>query len=275
MYNKFSLPNPIDITALISMFECTYQKGYHYKGEIHDFWEINFVRKGTATICVDDDVFVLQQNDLLLVHPNKFHNFICGDSAVDVMIMSFELTGNITDKNTFTLGDHQKAQLLDIFNKGKEIFAFDDFVVRGMRSDDSVKIKSFKNDLELFLLEIASSAVAHAPQKQMSQKAILFSKIMQTLYTNLDKKLTLSEIADICCTSVSNLKSTFSYFTSDGIIGYFNKLKITKAQQLLLSGLNVKQVASALGFDEQNYFSTTFKKQTGMYPTHWLDTKKR
>ena len=48
------------------------------------------------------------------------------------------------------------------------------------------------------------------------------------------------------------------------------KLKIEQAKKLLqVESLKLGEIASRLGFQNQNYFSSVFKKNTGMSPRAW------
>ena len=49
------------------------------------------------------------------------------------------------------------------------------------------------------------------------------------------------------------------------------KLKIEQAKNMLaLGSFELSEIASKLGFKNQNYFSNVFKKNTGMSPLNWL-----
>jgi AraC-like DNA-binding protein len=48
------------------------------------------------------------------------------------------------------------------------------------------------------------------------------------------------------------------------------KLKIEQAKNLLqVDSLKLREIAQRLGFQNQNYFSSVFKKNTGMSPRAW------
>jgi len=51
-----------------------------------------------------------------------------------------------------------------------------------------------------------------------------------------------------------------------GIMEYFNSIKMFRAQTLLKEGYTVKETALSLGFCDQNYFSTVFKRVMGKSP---------
>ena len=66
-----------------------------------------------------------------------------------------------------------------------------------------------------------------------------------------------------------NLKKTFSKYLNIGVINYYNNLKINSAMTMLKDGMTVRETAEALGFANQNYFSTVFKRITGRTPSNY------
>ena len=51
------------------------------------------------------------------------------------------------------------------------------------------------------------------------------------------------------------------------IMQYYNTLKIKEAKKLLRNEQAPSLIALQLGFDSATYFTTAFKKQTGMTPS--------
>lgn len=50
---------------------------------------------------------------------------------------------------------------------------------------------------------------------------------------------------------------------------YFNRIKITRATDMIKCGVPVEEVALALGFANQNHFSTVFRRITGNPPSYY------
>ena len=46
-------------------------------------------------------------------------------------------------------------------------------------------------------------------------------------------------------------------------------MKVAKAMSLLRDGKNVSEIADLLGFENQSYFSSVFKRETGISPTEY------
>ena len=92
---------------------------------------------------------------------------------------------------------------------------------------------------------------------------------MKILENNIDKRLSVSDIARLANMSEINLKKTFSKYAGTGVMAYFTELKINTAISLIKSGASVKECAMSLGFDNQNYFSATFKRVTEKRPSEY------
>ena len=63
-----------------------------------------------------------------------------------------------------------------------------------------------------------------------------------------------------------NLQKTFSKYAGVGVMEYFNRAKMQRATEVLRLGASVKEAALQVGFHDQNYFSTVFKRITGRSP---------
>ena len=51
-----------------------------------------------------------------------------------------------------------------------------------------------------------------------------------------------------------------------GVSRYFTEMKMRRAAELLRTGSRVGEVANELGFADQNYFSTVFRRIMGVPP---------
>lgn len=92
---------------------------------------------------------------------------------------------------------------------------------------------------------------------------------------NIEKKLTLKEIAMHTGYSSSHFSFLFSQQTGFAPLTYFNQLKIQKACQLLdFTDMKVNQVCYKIGIEDTYYFSRLFHKIMGMPPSEYKKMKK-
>ena len=92
---------------------------------------------------------------------------------------------------------------------------------------------------------------------------------------NIEKKLTLQEIAAHTGYSSSHFSVLFSQRTGYAPLAYFNQLKIQQACQLLdFTDMKVNQVCYKIGIEDTYYFSRLFSKIMGMPPREYKKMKK-
>ena len=84
---------------------------------------------------------------------------------------------------------------------------------------------------------------------------------------NMCKRLSADEIADGCNVSLSLLQKMFYRYTGMGIMKYYESLRMGRAKSLLSDGYMVKETAEALGYTDQNYFSSAYKRYFGISPS--------
>jgi AraC-like DNA-binding protein len=73
--------------------------------------------------------------------------------------------------------------------------------------------------------------------------------------------------------SESAVKQTFATFRKEGIIHYYNELKIREAKKLIRQGqFNISQISDLLGFDSPQYFSRCFKNAVHMTPREYTES---
>ena len=89
---------------------------------------------------------------------------------------------------------------------------------------------------------------------------------------NYHAGLCTADIAQKFSISVAYLKKIFLKYSGCGVMQYYNRLRARVACTYLDKGKSVKETADLLGFGDQNYFSTFFKKAMGMSPTEFKKT---
>lgn len=92
---------------------------------------------------------------------------------------------------------------------------------------------------------------------------------------NLDKKITLSELANYTGYSPSHFSALFVERTGYAPLNYFNQIKIQKACQLLdFTDMKINQVCYKIGIEDAYYFSRLFSQVMGVSPREYRMIKK-
>lgn len=91
------------------------------------------------------------------------------------------------------------------------------------------------------------------------------SRALEYVHQHYTEELSLKQIADIVGLSENYFSSLFKQEIGESLITYINRVRIQYAKEMLRSEtMKVYEVAEKVGYRNTTYFSTMFKKVTGM-----------
>lgn len=95
-------------------------------------------------------------------------------------------------------------------------------------------------------------------------------QIKTFIQNNLHQNLSLTEIANAVNYNSTYLSRLFRQITGENLFQYILRMRIDKAKEYLTQGNeSIQTIAERLGFDTSQYFSSVFKKQTGLSPREY------
>ena len=111
---------------------------------------------------------------------------------------------------------------------------------------------------------------------QDARKVTQIRPAINYIDANYDKSMTLAEIARASHLSVSRLAHIFKEQMSITIIDYLRSVRIERAKQLLLAtDQNCTEICFQVGYNNQSYFTRTFKGLVGMTPRQFRARNQR
>lgn len=104
----------------------------------------------------------------------------------------------------------------------------------------------------------------------------LTAHIQRFLYENMDKKLSLEQIANHFYLSKSYVYELFRNYASTSAMNFLKEVRLTRAASCLLSTkASIQEVAAFVGYDDPGYFSKQFKIKYGCTPEKYAATVKQ
>lgn len=91
---------------------------------------------------------------------------------------------------------------------------------------------------------------------------------------NIDKKITVSSLSEICSISPDYLSQVFKDEMGENLSTYITKRKLETAKDMLTKGKSNNEICCYLGFSSVSHFITAFKKHYNMTPTEYLNLTK-
>ena len=95
---------------------------------------------------------------------------------------------------------------------------------------------------------------------------------VEYVHSNYYKEnISVAKLADLCSISEAHLRNTFTKVFAMSPVRYINHLKMSRACELLSSGLyTVSEVCFLAGYNDESYFSREFKKHYGKSPKEYV-----
>lgn len=100
------------------------------------------------------------------------------------------------------------------------------------------------------------------------KKASVIAEACRLLEHDLDKKLSLHELAGKLCVGYETFRKQFYQEMQMSPDAYRQQKRMQTAQMMLLEGQSVKSIARMLGYSDTYAFSKQFKRYFGYAPTH-------
>jgi len=201
----------------------------------------------------------------------KLFSLIISRDKAGAQLLLNELLGNIFFYSNLDF-DTVKTQLTQLavqlsrstIESGADINEILFFTANYMREIE--KITEIE-ELSVWITGIVHRFINYAFDFTQVKHADMVHKVMEYVKTNLQKKITLNDIARHVYLSRSYLSSVFKEETGESLFAYINKIRVEKSKQYLMDKtLSMLEISALCGFDDQSYFTKVFKNTTGMSP---------
>lgn len=264
----------LNLVRIYSFFKREFSDGYFFKGESHDFYEVVCALEGEMIITAGKSVFTLRGGEITIHPPGEFHAFRVGKGGARAIIFSFSASHfpSVMGK-VFSVGKSELQTLEDIYETIIDIYVMNENNSIPESLNDGMEIEAALCVKRLEALLLGTLATGKNIKTVSGYgKSELFANILSVMEKHISDGISAEQIAALCGISVPTLENTVRKYLSCGAITHYNSLRMQRAHTLLRSGAGVGEVAEELGFSNQNYFSSRFKKYYG-YPPSVLKSK--
>ena len=178
------------------------------------------------------------------------------------------LSSNDSEPIDFLYKQMQKEVSLELLNSSK-IDALSLYIID--------KIINTKNDTQMRsircmyrVMEFITHRLSFLStiDKSIDKEELLIAKKAKDyLLSDFKNPPTIKELAKLCATNESKLKTLFKKVYKNTIYGYIKQLRLQKANMLLIEeSMSIGEVAKEVGYSHQGHFSKLFFKTFGVYP---------
>lgn len=249
----------------------------------HDFIEIVYVMSGSATECVNDEIYEVKRGDLIFINYQSTHTFDPDKnfSYVNICFKPEIVDSLITPENAFALLQLTAFDELRKDNEGgmvsfsgaerDEIEELLKNMLSEYRSKESFRRTVLESYMNILLVKILRKTNA-GPQSVEQSGA--WQKIADYIDRNLGEELTLSALAQKCFYNPSYFSRVFKEHFNMSLTEYVNHRRVELAKTLLLKGeLSVEEIAYRVGYSSKTSFYRAFMRVTGATPAEYKNKK--
>lgn len=137
-------------------------------------------------------------------------------------------------------------------------------------NDNAEVVKLMSHLVKDLWYQYALENLRHHLKSTVHTSDALVLKALSCLQTNFHKKICLNEIAQSLHLSQVQFTRRFSHETGMSPVDYLTFLRVSHAKSLLIeTDLSINSISERCGFDNQFYFSSRFKKHTGLSPSEY------
>lgn len=143
------------------------------------------------------------------------------------------------------VGDVQVEPLKVEASAGHEGFMRDCFlaVFEGREKDEMYGYAVFYRFLSML------SAHGSVPRKYEGVQ-----RLVEYIQKNYAENHSLAEYAAMCLMSESSMRAVFREYTGMGVVAYRNRIRLDRAEELILAGVPVGEAAMTVGFSSLSFF---------------------
>lgn len=252
----------------------------------HDFFEINYVLKGSCRQNIgSEEAVVLKEGSLCIMNPRARHNlYVENEDNVVINILMKTKLFNITFWPLLQQTEHIGQFFLSYFLCQNTT---SDFIIYHTKNTPAVKAildhicieylerklyykTSMRCILMLFFTQIVRDASAEISQQQFSDKvSVQITALFQYLsvhYTNA----TLASTAEYFHYHPNYLSAFIKKHTGRTFRSILNDIKVSQANYFLANTTyTIKEIAELLGFSQLCNFYDFCKKNYGMTPAEY------
>jgi len=243
----------------------------------HDYLELIVILSGNGKYKVEDKIYAVKEGDVLILNPSDKHQLILPDSEnklfreFKIGFTDIQFPGDVMNFWHLTESEHVLHTSGELRQKIFKICA-------SMEAENTVNKQGRYFMLKAYLMQLLILLVReHAePMKNCQSyafeslnKKYVVEQILNYFEDHYSEKVSLDRIAENMYLSSFYIVKIFKSETGDTPIRHLINIRLEKAREMLLQQkeLNVKEVASSVGYDDAYHFSKLYKKRFGETPS--------
>jgi AraC-like DNA-binding protein len=218
--------------------------------------------EGVKDYCFSDGKKLTVEKGDIIYLPEDSTYTVKASSPGDCYAINFRLSSDVSFA-PFVFRVKSISKYLDLFSSAQRIW--------------DVKNIGYEMRCKALLYSIIADMQAEFSEKYIPKsKYKIIEPAVKYINENFSTELlNISKLSAMCDITPEYFRKIFREHFGDSPIAYINKMKISRAKELICSGMySLGEVCELSGFSDMSHFSREFKKATGYPPSEYTENKK-
>ena len=234
----------------------------------HENIEIQFCKDGDGFVLIDGKCHTFSNGDIALIDSGAIHYTFSNTNMIySCIIVSTDFCKQMGI-------DYHRLSLVPLLRNEKLSGLFKE-ICDMYSTKSSIRVAILSHLLLEMLIEIVSGYSSVKNMASVEQKELeTVKRVLLYIRENYQTKITLDSIAKHVLTDKYTLCKIFKNSTGQTIFENINAYRCMKAAEHIAQGTGVCEAANLCGFENNSFFSKTFKKYMGVLPSKFLKQEK-
>ena len=251
---------------LLNVSSSRYGGDWHSVPHTHNHTELFFIVSGKGQFLIEDRVFPVDVNNLVIINPNVTHT----EDSLNAQPLEYIVLG--IDGIELATSENSNGQfcILDYF-ESVEISSCLRNILREMEQKNTGYEDICQAYMEILIIRLMRSTSLAVPEEpQIISTNRQCAAIRRYIDMHFKESLTLEQLAEEGHMNKYYLSHAFKREYGISPINYMISKRIEESKYLLAeTDLSMSQIAQLLGFSSLSYFSQVFRRTQGISPKEY------
>ena len=236
----------------------------------HAFTELFYVRDGRGEFLLEDKIYPISKDDLIIVNPHINHTEISKGTPP----LSYFTVG--VEGVCFSFNDQKEYRIFNCRKKEADLLFYFNSLFQELdkQSEGYEKICNYLLHILILQLQRITDSPFELITAQHPSKECAYIKLY--LDSNYSESITLDHLSALSHLNKYYLSHEFTKYYGISPMNYLSRKRIDVCKELLENtDYGISDIAHLVGFSSQSYLSQSFRKSCGMTAGTYRKLKKK